>query len=749
VDELDPESPIRQHFSPTTGLIEANLLRIELSNLEHNFNKILQKQILKEKLNKFSEEGKFRWSQRIIYAEQEFDISKLEQKLSKREYVLSKWGPLLGGKWTTENGKILLHLTLPGVRIWSSSERGVRLTAESMDKFIEGLVVHSSREAVSGNLRISICFSPAQIVRLINQKQFPNLGITTPVMVEVHMFSLETELRNKLVKEVYDRVKNLKNGKEDASINAMDLLLGLDLLNTARKSSQEGEKKIVNILNSVTQILPLTEEQYDIVFSSLSKTPLKITGVSAPGGSGKTLTIQAVILAHLIKWTQEGCLGDRHILVTSGTNVVVSRLANQINDCIQLVNTKVPGTIGPVTLLRCMAKTAKNGEEDPFTSDAQAENILTECQLNGKTRDAYAKLLRLENPSELTTAYGVTELSLAPDREVGALEVEELVPELHKRVNHQNMINRIKDHIIKTANVVISTSSMVVQDPLCKLDWNLYLGDEIGRESLPLTIFTCLRLNKNDPCSSAIVFGDLQQLSKSLNQSLVQTQRNSSIMDILKHRQCISALHTLKDQKHLTLIFRHPGFLAVHINKNRYMGKLNYKLTKSPLFIPLNWPSKPEQGAIIRHTGSEKLSKFQHESKSNETEVIIMLKIIELLKKTGVLPSQIAVLCPYTAQKLTFKREFQKKQYAIHTDVFHAAQGDEYDCLCISLVRSELTASLIDDEFLQTMVTTRMKSAIILLIHENLLGTDTIWGNYCNTHRHWLTNINEFSRRTV
>jgi hypothetical protein len=81
--------------------------------------------------------------------------------------------------------------------------------------------------------------------------------------------------------------------------------------------------------------------------------------------------------------------------------------------------------------------------------------------------------------------------------------------------------------------------------------------------------------------------------------------------------------------------------------------------------------------------------------------------------------------------------------------VFHAAQGDEYDCLCISLVRSELTASLIDDEFLQTMVTTRMKSAIILLIHENLLGTDTIWGNYCNTHRHWLTNINEFSRRTV
>jgi predicted DNA helicase len=408
----------------------------------------------------------------------------------------------------------------------------------------------------------------------------------------------------------------------------------------------------------------------------------EIALIIGPPGTGKTRVIAKAAL-------ELSRRGER-VLITSHTNRAVDNALDllPVEETLRVGRPeKVLPQIRPY-LLSWKARTALGSKLEKIEKEIQeTKNYIR--SLIGLKKEWY-KMRHMEKYDEIKSKLDVSRERLRKLCEV-----------------RNRMLMEESENLVKQAAIIGSTLIKTQLPPLDREFFDIVLIDECSQASTTLAMLGMVKARK------WVLVGDHKQL-----QPIFQTLNPE---DRKIHEELSVFCQMLKKYENrsrwLKLHYRSNSEIIGFSCQNIYDGnikpvdacrQIRLELKEYPAHMEFLNPEIPV--VFLNVDGSETIEKDG--SRRNEREVEVIKEIVYTLKNVGVKSSEIGVITPYRAQRMSIKEVLDDEEIEVNTvDSF---QGREKDVIIFSITSTK-DLSFVDDEKRLNVAFTRARRKLIVL----------------------------------
>ncbi len=279
---------------------------------------------------------------------------------------------------------------------------------------------------------------------------------------------------------------------------------------------------------------------------------------------------------------------------------------------------------------------------------------------------------------------------------------------------------KIYQKIIDEADVVLATNSMVKSDLLKQSYFDVAIIDEGSQQMIPSTLIPIVKADR------FIIAGDHKQLPPTVISNHPELKETLFENLIDQHPELSHILNVQYRMHEKIMQFSNQHFYAnkliAHESvKNHTLADLRVK--PSPTYPDI---LDPEQPLVFVDTGEEETEERQNQrSKSyyNQTEATLCINYTKALLEMGLLPENIGIITPYTAQIKLIKKALEAEDIHIEVKTVDGFQGQEKEAILISFVRANDRGEIgfLKDERRLNVAVTRAKRKLICIGHAGTL----------------------------
>jgi superfamily I DNA and/or RNA helicase len=439
----------------------------------------------------------------------------------------------------------------------------------------------------------------------------------------------------------------------------------------------------------------LNKYQFSAVVMALTH---QLALVQGPPGTGKTLVAAELSLQH-----NKLC---RKVLMTAKTNKAADVMAKAVIKHIETTaaNKRLLGDI-----LRLGVKEKISPELEKYTLEYKLQQHASYPELAALETNKGTVLTQIDEIKDkikrIKDFMGKDHFLAIlrnPLLEIKKLRLEQKLEELNHSAEILNakywkLSSEIKEHIIKTAPIIITTSYQCPRSELKGIEFDALIFDEASQATVPEAAMALVKLKNN---GFLTVIGDHKQLGPIVMSD--HTILKNSLYDLL-HRRIVDDKNTPPNKRAMLTLRKqyrmHPDIAKVCEILAYPEGLESANLDKTLRIdtSKLNgcWQDKAINPAhAVVFVSTEEVATQETKDKSgsslNVKEVEIIENVVQRLEEVGVLPSQIAIISAYKGQRELICDSIKK--YSIGTvDSF---QGDENDVVIFDITRDNMQGAV-------------------------------------------------------
>ena len=293
----------------------------------------------------------------------------------------------------------------------------------------------------------------------------------------------------------------------------------------------------------------------------------------------------------------------------------------------------------------------------------------------------------------------------------------------------QEKEEEIYDRIIREADIVLATNSMVRAQMLENHRFDIAVIDEGSQQMIPSTLIPIAKADRfviagDHKQLPPTVVSNEERLSHTLFEKLIETHPSLSRMLRIQYRM-------------------HEKIMAFS-NRHFYDGKLladesvaHHTLADLGAAESKKYPdilSAETPLAFVDTSGTDTKEEQSTRSTSyyNKTEANLSVSFAKELIAMGLKEENIGIITPYAAQIKTIKKELEHENLAIETKTVDGFQGREKEVIIISFVRanSKREIGFLKDTRRLNVAVTRAKRKLVTIGHAQTLESDTLFRDF-------------------
>ena len=447
--------------------------------------------------------------------------------------------------------------------------------------------------------------------------------------------------------------------------------------------------------------------------------------IHGPPGTGKTVTLTELIL----QFVKMGL----KVLATADSNVAVDNLlANLSKYGIKVVRIGHPARI--------------LDELEGFSIFAQLEKLPEYQEIRTgweevreliKKRDSFTKPV-----PQLRRGLSDAEIVLLGRKRKGKRGVDGKTMESMANwliVNHEIglKVKRLKSleekllaGILKSAQVVVSTNSMVGSELMLPLEFDVAVIDEGSQQVEPSTLIPIMKAKR------FFIAGDHKQLPPTVASLEAKELEKTLFERLIKDYPELSSM--------LTIQYRMNRKIMEFPNREFYQGKLvpapeveNWTLKTLGVSNPKKFKEllDPEVPIGFLDTSGINAVEFQPSgstSYENYEEAKIVVEIVKELLNMGLKEKDVGVITPYALQVKTLKELLEGEGISVEVNSVDGFQGREKEAIVISFVRSndKKDIGFLKDYRRLNVAITRAKKKLICVGNVKTLEVDPVYRRF-------------------
>ncbi len=453
----------------------------------------------------------------------------------------------------------------------------------------------------------------------------------------------------------------------------------------------KGRKRYLrNVAIGLVKPRPFSKESFEIVNENLNFSQREAVSsalgaedlflIHGPPGTGKTSTLIEVILQEVKR--------GKKVLATADSNTAVDNMLKRLSEYdLNLVRVGHPARIVPelekFSVFAIYEKSEKKKSMDKGWEEVALMAKLREehskpspSRARGMSRD---RILTLAEKGKSQRGVSVQTMQSMAEWIKIDRKIEKMVENLKKEEE------RIFEDIIKKADVVLSTNSMIMSDILKNFEFDVSVIDEGSQQIAPSTLIPIMKSQR------FIIAGDHKQLPPTVVSSQAFKLRNSLFEDMMERFGFLSLILRVQYRMNEKIMgfsnkMFYKGFLTAHESvKNRTLK--DFSLKEPSIYGEILDPSSP---LVFADTESiEALENLPDRSTSyeNEKEAKLVEIFVRELVRMGVGAEDIGVISPYASQVKKIKTLLEDLE-ELEVKSVDGFQGREKEVIIVSFVRS-------------------------------------------------------------
>ncbi len=511
-------------------------------------------------------------------------------------------------------------------------------------------------------------------------------------------------------KRMGENLENIRHTKGRAR-ELRNIVLNLKSPNAFKREDFEAFNKKLNF------------SQKEAVSFSLGSRDLFL--IHGPPGTGKTSTLIEIILQEVKR--------GRKVLATADSNTAVDNMLKRLSyEDINIVRVGHPArivkelqdfSIHAIYEGKVEARAIKSGWEEIGILAKKREEFSkpSPSRARGMSRErilTLAKRGKSQRGVSLSTMQSMAKW-IEADR-----EIESKVKKLREKEED------IYRDIIKSADVVLATNSMVMSDFLKDFVFDIAVIDEGSQQVIPSTLIAISHAKSfiiagdHKQLPPTVVSSEAKELEFSLFESLIERFKDFSKMLRVQYRMNEKIMNFSNEKFYKNLL------IADESVKDHTLLDFNLKDPKK--FSDILDAKKPL--VFVSTCGMEAKENLPYRSTSfeNEEEAKIVLFLIEELLEMGVKEDDIGVISPYLSQVKRIKLLLSQKEIEIEVKSVDGFQGREKEVIIISFVRSNPYGEIgfLKDLRRLNVALTRAKRKLICIGDADTLSTHKIYKDF-------------------
>lgn len=551
----------------------------------------------------------------------------------------------------------LRWLTLEARAEAEQYEQGERDSENSLTN----LVIQNEELALGG--RVAVRFAPR------NQQQslpWSKLSVGTPILLlsdalDAPARGVISQLRRRTVEVVFNQPLLEEGERPLFTITRSQDQIGRQRMEHAlHRAASASENRLAELRDIIlgTQAAqfdssptvadaltnPLNPSQQDALRHALSARDIAL--IHGPPGTGKTTTVVALIRAAVAQ-------GER-VLACAPSHVAVDNLCEPLAAAgVRVVRLGHPARIADTLL--------------PYTLDAQVAEQ-DSFQLAKKMRKEAAGLR--DSAGKWRRAKPERGAKQAMHSEASSLLAE--ARELEQRAVEQ---------VFSRAEVVLSTLTGLDGSVVGQRTFDLCVIDEAGQATQPAAWLPILRANR------IVLAGDHLQLPPTILSQ--KAEREGFGVSLLER---LMGVENGRLSRRLTIQYRMNEAIMRFSSDHFYGGTLVADASVASRLlgdlVAVGDGDLGETAVLYIDTAGASYDESLEpdgNSRLNEQEAALLVKKVETLRQMGVIPDQIGIITPYSAQVRLLREQLGEAYEIFSVDGF---QGREKEVILISLVRS-------------------------------------------------------------
>ncbi|WP_234697100.1 IGHMBP2 family helicase [Nitrosophilus alvini] len=469
----------------------------------------------------------------------------------------------------------------------------------------------------------------------------------------------------------------------------------------------------------------LNDSQRDALSNALGSEDIFL--IHGPPGTGKTSTL----IEYIIQEIKNG----KKILATADSNTAVDNMLERLSKYdINVVRVGHPArileeleefSIHAIYEKRLEAVALKKGWEEVALLAKRREEFSkpTQSRARGLGHDRIITLAARGKSMRGVSAKTLASMAkwIKMDRKIDSL-VESLRADEEK----------IYANIIKEADVVLSTNSMVKSQVLNEFVFDIAVVDEGSQQIIPSTLIPLMHAKK------FVIAGDHKQLPPTVVSKNASKLEKSLFEMMMEQRGEFSKMLRVQYRMHENIM----GFSNIEF----YEGKLiadesvkkhtleDFKLKEAEIFKDILDPSLPL--VFVDTSKMDALESLPERSTSyeNKTEALIASKLVEELIDMGLDETQIGVISPYLSQVKRIKQLLREREIKTEVKSVDGFQGREKEAIIISFVRSNKEGKIgfLKDIRRLNVAITRAKRKLICIGNAETLNHHEVYKKFLN-----------------
>jgi len=284
--------------------------------------------------------------------------------------------------------------------------------------------------------------------------------------------------------------------------------------------------------------------------------------------------------------------------------------------------------------------------------------------------------------------------------------------------------------IILTADVVVSTNSMVQSDFLKNFCFDVAVIDEGSQQVEPSTLIPITKVDR------FYIAGDHKQLPPTVVSEKAKELENTLFERLIKNHPELSTM--------LEVQYRMNEKIMEFPNKMFYDGKLiagesvknhllkDFNLKKPEKYVEVLNPEKPLGFIDTCETNAYEFQPSGSTSYENYREAVLVVEVVSELLKMGLNKKDIGVITPYSAQVKLIKQLFLEKNIKVEVNSIDGFQGREKEVIIISFVRSneEEEIGFLKDLRRLNVAITRARRKLIIIGNSKTLSSHPVYRKF-------------------
>ncbi len=564
------------------------------------------------------------------------------------------------------------------------------------------IVLVSQGDPLKSNLTGTVSEVKKQFITVAFDNPPPKWVYGYPVRIDLYV----NDITFKRMEENLEFLRHAKNRRKYLRNIALSL--------TKPKTSKKEDFKLIN--------KNLNFSQKEAVSLALGSEDLFL--IHGPPGTGKTSTLIEVIL-------QEVKRGHK-VLATADSNTAVDNMLKRLSKYdLNLVRIGHPARIVPELEKFSIFAIYERSEEKK-----SMEKGWEEVALMAKLREEHSK----PSPSRARGMSKDRILTLAArgksQRGISAQTMQSMAKWIKIDKKIESLVENLKkeeekafEEIVKKADVVLSTNSMIMSDVLKNTKFDVSIIDEGSQQVIPSTLIPIMKADR------FIIAGDHKQLPPTVVSKEAAKLKNSLFEDMIKRFDYLSLILRVQYRMNEKIMgfsnkmFYDNSLIADESVKSHTLA--DFSLKEPSCYKDILDPKSP---LVFADTKSmEALENLPNRSTSyeNEKEAKLVEIFVKELVKMGVKEEDIGVISPYISQVKRIKTLLEDLE-EIEVKSVDGFQGREKEVILISFVRSNKKGEIgfLKDLRRLNVALTRAKRKLIAIGNADTLSKDNVYKEF-------------------